>query len=227
MADTAGRDQVALATAELVGALTYGQLRAFQVTASAVRLAPTIALADELAAFAVREHERYTALREHLHSLTELADRVMERQRPRFDAFFDQLDLDDWVAACAFFAMGLPIAADFVRAIAPAVDEQTGSVLTTALADRAPFEQFALGQVGAALAEARDEDIERLRHLVAGTIGRGLTGYQASVADTDALRVLLASDETNLDEGDVTTLAIEVLHAHRARMVALGLDELE
>lgn len=227
MADAESRDQVTLATAELVGALTYGQLRAFQVTADAVRLAPTIALADQLASFAVREHERYVALRDHLRSRTELADRVTERQREPFDAFFDQLAFDDWIAACAFFAMGLPIAADFVRAIAPAVDDETGQVLTAALADRAPFEQFALDQVKAALANAADEDVVRLRHLVANTIGRGLTGYQASVADTDALRVLLASDETNLDEGDVTNLAIEVLHAHRARMVALGLDDLE
>lgn len=227
MSDLEGRDQVTLATAELVGALTYGQLRAFQVTADAVRLAPTIALADQLASFAVREYERYRALRDHLRSLTELADRVMERQRGRFDAFFDQLALDDWVGACAFFAMGLPIAGDFVRAIAPAVDEQTGLVVTAALADRGPFEQFASEEVRATLADAKDDDVDRLRHLVAGTIGRALTGFQGSVADTDALRILLASDQTKLDEAEVTTLAIEVLNAHRARMVELGLDDLE
>jgi hypothetical protein len=227
MADVEDRDHVTLATAELVGALTYGQLRAFQVTANAVRLAPTISLADQLASFAVREYERYRALHDHLRSLTELADRVVERQRERFDAFFDQLALDDWVGACAFFAMGLPIAADFVRAIAPAVDEHTGRVLTETLAGRQPFERFALAEVGAALADAGDEDVDRLRHLVADTIGRALTGYQASVADTDALRILLAGELSQADEAGVTTLAIEVLNAHRARMVALGLDDLE
>lgn len=218
----AAHDRLRLATAELVGALTYGQLRAFQVAAAAVRLAPTIALADQLASFAVREHERYQSMREHLRRLTDLADRVMERQRERFDAFFDQLALEDWMGANAFFAMGLPIAADFARAIAPAVDEETGLVLERALAGRDPFEAFALEQIRATLDAADPADVERIRHLVAGTIGRALTGFQGSVADTDALGVLLAAGEA-----DVTTLAIDVLNAHRARMVALGLDDLE
>jgi len=219
-----GPDERSLATAELVGALTYGQLRAFQVTANAIRCAPTIGLADELASFAIREHERYRQLHEHLRSLTDLADRVIERQRNRFDEFFDSLSMDHWIEAVTFFAVGLPIAADFTRAVAAAVPDDTARVLTDTLADRPGFERFANAQLVEALARGDAGEVERLRHLVADVVGRALTGFQAAVADSDALRVLL---EAEADRADVKTLAISVLNAHRDRMVALGLDELE
>ncbi|MDX1511161.1 MAG: ferritin-like fold-containing protein [Nitriliruptorales bacterium] len=212
-----------LATAELVGALTYGQLRAFQITAAAVRCAPTIPLADRLAGFAIREHERYRKLRDHLQRQTDLADRVVERQRLRFDEYFDAVRMDDWVEAVTFFAVGLPMAADFARAVARLVDDDTAAVIMSALADRADFEDFANAQLVEALGGG-DEAVARLRHLVADVVGRALTGFQAAVTDSDALRVLLSGDQ---DGAAVKQLAIEVLHTHRERMIGLGLDDIE
>ena len=212
-----------LATAELVGALTYGQLRAFQITAAAVRFAPTIALADRLSAFAILEHDRYRKLRDHLGGRTDLADRVVERQRPRFDEYFDGVRMDDWIEAVTFFAVGLPMAADFARAVARLVDDETAAVITSALADRADFEDFARAELLEALRGGADA-VDRLRHLVADVDGRALTGFQAAMTDSDALQVLLAGDEGG---AAVKQLAIEVLHTHRERMIGLGLDDVE
>jgi hypothetical protein len=104
-------DPRALATVELLGALTHAQLRAFGVTAAAVRYAPDVRAMERLAAFAAREHEGYRTLRERLGQLTDLPEPAMGRQAPLTDAFFDDLPIEDWWSACTFFAVGLPMAA--------------------------------------------------------------------------------------------------------------------
>jgi hypothetical protein len=222
-------DDLELATVEVLGALAYGQLRSFEATARALRHAPDAPTADTLAELAVREHAAYAALRDHLATRTDLATAVMDRQKPHFDAYFDHVPLDDWFGACAFFAAGLPIAADFGRALAPTLEPETAVVVVGALADRAPFERFAMEQLRRLLDD--DEDAhERVRHLVADVLGRALTAFQGVIGDTDALRVLLAADaeeEGMSGEARVKQLAITVLEGHRRRMVALGLEDVD
>lgn len=215
-------DARALATVELLGALTYAQLRSFEVTARAVRSAPGVREAETVAGFAAAEHTSYRLLRDHLEELTDLAVAVMERQRARIDDYFDRAPVDRWVDACTFFAVGLPLAADFTRQIAPALDPATAEVLVRALADRGPFERFALERLAAALADADEAEHARLRRLVADVTGRALTGFQAAITDSDALEVLLGDSADRVRE-----VAIKVLEGHRRRMHALGLDDLE
>ena len=216
-----------LATVELLGALAYGQLRAFEVTARAVRCAPTSRLADRLASFAVREHQRYVALRDRLIELTDLGGPAMDRQKRVFDAFFDQAPVDEWRSANTFFAIGLPLAADFIREIAPTLDDETAAVVLEALAGREPFEEFAIGQVAAAINDD-EEGRQHTRALVADLLGRALTGFQASLADTDALHVLLGGDDSSAEaDALVRRVAVSVLDGHRRRMHALGLENLE
>jgi hypothetical protein len=217
-----------LAVVELLGALTYGQLRTFEVTARAVRFAPDARRADQVADFAAREHQGYVLLRDTLLERTDLAAALIERQRPRFDAYFDAMPLDDWLGTVTFFAVGLPIAADFTRAIAPALDPDLALVVVGALADRRPFEEFALGELAAALT-AGDEERERAHRLTADIVGKALTGFQGAMADTDALRVLfaeLAAQEDVDPEVIVKRTAIDTLSGHRRRMVDLGLEDL-
>ncbi len=213
----------ALATAELLGALTYGQLRAFEVTSRAVRVAPDARAADSMSEFAVREHGRYRALRDRLEQITELPGSVMDRQKPRFDDYFDNAPVDDWLSACTFFAAGLPLVADFVRQIAPALDDETATVVMDALAERGPFERYARGQVVDIVGDDPDKR-EAVKHLLADVMGRALTQFQGAITDTDALEVLLSGDE---GEEMVKRVAMAVLEGHRRRMVELGFDELD
>jgi hypothetical protein len=222
------RTTIELATVELLGALAYGQLRSFEVTARAVRHAPDSRRADALAQFAVREHAGYALLRDHLASLTDLPEAVMDRQKPHFDAYFDRVPVDDgWFAACTFFAFGLPIAADFGRDLAPALDNETALVVVGALSDRGPFERFAIDELRPQLED--EEARDRSRHLVADVLGRALTGFQGVMSDTDALKVLLdaAREPGETGEARVKRLAIEVMSGHRRRVVELGLEDLE
>lgn len=219
-------DERALATVELLGALTYGQLRAFETTARAMRHAPDARRMDRLAGFAVREHEAYSVLRDHLIALTELGGAVLDRQKPLFDSFFDHAPLDDWNGACTFFAVGLPMAADFAREIAPTLEPDTALVVVGALADRGPFERFAIGELAAQLEDPEARD--RTRHAVGDILGRALTGFQASITNTDALRVLLGEGEDGEAAGDelVKRVAMSVIEGHRRRMHELGLEDL-
>ncbi len=211
-----------LATVELLGALTYAQLRAFDVTAASLRHAPDVRDADRVAGFAVAEHDRYLRLRERLTELTDLSEPPMDRQKNRIDAFFDGLPIDDWLSACTFFAIGLPMAADFGRAVAPAVDEDTAAVVIGALAGRDEFESFAVAQIQRSVADD-DELRNRTRRLAAEVTGSAFTEFQGAITDTDALLVLLEQLEETGDDV-LRTTAVSLLEQHRRRMAAIGLD---
>ena len=214
------------ATVELLGALAYGQLRSFETTARTIPLAPDTRIADQVASFAVEEHGRYVQLRDQLARRTELAVAVIDRQRAHFDAYFDRAPLDDWFGASVFFALGLPIASDFARAIASALDEETAGVVVAAL-DRGESEQAALLVLAEQLT---DEGARaRARRLTADLLGRALTGFQSVVSQTDALQVLLTADRRDDETGEqrVKRLALEVMDGHRRRAVELGLEDLD
>lgn len=219
-------DELELAVVELLGALAYGQLRSFEATARTIGLAPDARTADAVASLAADEHAGYVLLRDHLVSRTQLAAAVMDRQKPHFDTYFDRAPLEDWFGACVFFALGLPIASDFCRAIAPALDDESAAVVREAL-DKPEFGRGAVAQLAGLLVD--DATRERARSLTADLLGRALTSYQGVVADTDALKVLLAADTAEGESGEqrVKRLAIEVMSGHRRRVIELGLEDLE
>lgn len=221
-------DELELATAELLGALTYGQLRAYTTAVAIVSLADDLEHAELMLGFADRERERYRTMRERLEELTDLPRSVMQRQKPAFDRFFDDLAIHDWFSGMAFLAVGLPLSADFARAVAPTVDDTTAEVVLGALAGRSRTEAFARGQLSALLDD--EEHHERARRMVAGVIGVALTEFTSSLGSTDALRVLFEQHAAELEltsEQVVKRMAMDVLEAHRRRMHALDLEDLE
>lgn len=217
-----------LATAELLGALTYGQMRAYVAATRVVPLAPTIREADQVMGFAARERERYQRLRARLDELTDLPAGVIERQRSSFDRYFDSLPLDTWLGAVVFLAIGLPIAADFAKAVAPTLDEDTAEVVLDALALRTSMQAFAVETL-----QAKLDDVEvagRARSLVADVVGTALSSFTSALGETDALEQLFAAhaEVTGTPPDDlVKRTALTVLEEHRRRMLALGLDDLE
>lgn len=216
-------DDEALATVELLGAVTYAQLRAFQVTAGAIAHAPDMRAGDRLAAFAAREYRSYRQLRGRLGELTDLPEGAMDRSRVRVDAFFSELPIDDWWSACTFFAAGLPMAADFARAVAPALDDRTAEVVIEALAGRDDFVAYATDEVKGELGDDPERN-RRGRRLAAEITGSAFTTFQGAITDTDALEVLLERLEHSRDGDVLRETAVSLLEQHRRRMHALGLD---
>ena len=213
-----------LATVELLGVLAYGQLRSFGAMSSAVRFAPDARAADRIAEFAAREHEAYRTLHDHLATLTDLATAAMDRQKGLFDRFFARAPLDDWFGAMVFFAFGIPLARDFMRTVVPMLDPASGDVVLRTLEDRADVEAAAIGLLRSEL--TTDVARERARGIVADLLGQALTSFQQAAGDTDALSVLLGADDDEAS-AEVRRLAMDLLTAHRARLVELGLEDPE
>ena len=221
-------DDRRLATAELLGALTYGQLRAYSAAARVVPLAPTLREAEALVGFATRERERYERLRARVDELTDLSPAVVERQRTAFDRYFDALPLDSWLGALVFLAVGLPIAGDFARGVAPTLDERSAQVVLDTLDRDDDIEDVA----HAALREQLDDpDVaETARSMVADVIGNALTAFTGSLGESDALKRLFAALAETTEaaaEELVKRTALTVLAQHRRRMHHLGLDDIE
>ena len=219
-------DEVDLATVELLGALTYGQLRSFTAVARTVGVAPDASTADALATWAIREHAGYECLRDHLATRTQLAAAVVDRQKMHFDAYFDRAPLDSWLGACVFFTLGLPIAADFTHWVAPVVDSATAGVITGVAEDRAPLLRHVTRRLEGLL--VAPERREEARRLTADLVGRALTGFQTVVGDSNALKVLLAADAgATSGEQHVKQLAVSVMTGHHRRVIELGLEEVD
>jgi len=220
-----GRD---LATVELLGVLAYGQLRSFGAMSAAVRFAPDARSADRIATFARREHDAYELLHVHLATLTELPTAAMDRQKALFDRFFERAPLDDWFGATVFFAFGIPLARDFMRIVAARLATSSAQVVLRALEHRAEVEDAAVALLRAQL---EDEQARvRARALVGDLLGQALTAFQPAVSDSDALGVLVTEGGTADDDdtsAEVRRLAMELLAAHRGRVLALGLEDLE
>jgi hypothetical protein len=219
----AGADR-RLATVELLGVLAYGQLRSFAAMSSAVRFAPDARSADRIATFARGEHDAYEALLSHLASLTEQPAAAMDRQKGLFDGFFGRAPLDDWFGACVFFAFGIPLARDFMRTVVPLLEPGSSDVVLRTLQDRAEVQEAAVALLRAQLTS--DLLRERARGIVADLLGLALTAFQQAAGESDALRVLLGAEEDEASV-EVRRLAMELLAAHRARSVALGLEDVE
>ncbi len=207
-----------MALAQLVAAATYGQLAGFSLTAALVRIAPDIAVAEELARLSAREYAEYEVLRTHLDELTDLPEGLLARQRPAFDDFFANA-AEQWDQGCAVLAFGWAIANDFLTMLSPRLPEATREVFGQVVAHQ-DVEAFALDQLAEVVASS--EDRQRIRVIVKELLGLALAGYQQVMHDTDALEILLEDG----DDGVATReLAIDILANHRRRLAALGIDD--
>ncbi len=216
------------ATAELLGALAYGQLRAIEAAARLIAVAPDAGTADGATEAVGHELDAYRALLADLERRAASPTALMDGMKPHFDAYFDQAPLDDWFGASLFFALGLPIAADFATAIAPVLDPATAVLIADAIGGRDEMEAAAVERLKAQLVD--EEAVGRARRLSGDLLGRALTSYQEAMAETDALKVLFAgaaATEGTTAESQVKRLAMEVLTGHRRRTVALGLEDLD
>jgi hypothetical protein len=86
---------VAAATAELLGALAYGQLRAIEAAARLIAVAPDAGTADGAAVAVGHELDAYRALLADLEARTGAPAELMDGMKPHFDAYFDRAPLGD------------------------------------------------------------------------------------------------------------------------------------
>ncbi|NUS40428.1 MAG: hydroxylase, partial [Terrabacter sp.] len=177
------------AVTDLLGALAYGELRAFSQLAKDAELAPTLHHKSALASLAAHELRNYSVLTERLQTLGIEPEAAMEPFVPAVDAFHERTSASDWLEGLVKAYVGEGIAQDFYREISRYVDEETRSLVVSVLEDTGQAE-FAVKVVREAIA-ADPRLAGRLALWGRRLVGEALTQAQRVGVERDAVASIL------------------------------------
>ncbi|MFG2906181.1 MULTISPECIES: ferritin-like fold-containing protein [unclassified Kitasatospora] len=211
------------AVLDLLGALAYGELSAFERLAEDAKLAPDLADKAALARMASAEFQHYQRLHDRL---AEIGADPQEAMRP----FVEPLELfhrmtapSDWLEGLVKAYVGDAIATDFYREVAVRLDDDTRDLVLSVMSDTG-HAQFAVDKVRQAI-EADPRSGGRLALWGRRLMGEALSQAQRVVAERDALSNLLVGgvQVQGFDLVEVGKMFNRITEAHTRRMAALGL----
>jgi hypothetical protein len=214
--------QYRAAVVDLLGALAYGELAAFERLAEDAKLAPTLVDKAELASMASAEFQHFERLRSRLSEIDEDPAAAMEPFAAALDEFHRQTAPSDWLEGLIKAYVGDSIASDFYREVAVRLDSDTRALVLGVLDDTG-HSGFAVEKVRAAI-EADPRVGGRLALWARRLMGEALSQAQRVVADRDALSMMLVGGVTaGFDLAEVGRMFSRITEAHTKRMAALGL----
>lgn len=205
---------------DLLGALAYGELTAFDRLADDARMAPTLDGRAALAEMAATEIGHYRRLAERLVSLGAEPQHAMAPFVPALEAFHATTAPSTWLEGLVKAYVGDGMGADFYREIAEFVDPSTRELIIDVLAD-AGSAAFAVREVRSAIA-AEPVLAGRLSLWGRRLVGEAISQTQHVLAERDALTELLVRGT-----GDLTGVAAmirRITDRHEERMAVLGLS---
>ena len=207
------------AVVELLGALAYGELTAFERLATDSRLAPTLTDKASLAAMAAAEFHHYERRVARLASLGVDPEEAMAPFVEPLDEFHEMTAPSDWLEGLIKAYVGDGLAADFYREVATVLDPDTRDFVLDVLADTGHSE-FAVDRVRAAI--AADPTIAgRLALWARRLVGEALTQAQKVAVRRDALANLIVESG---DLAEIGRMFARITDRHSERMAALGLS---
>jgi hypothetical protein len=207
------------AVVELLGALAYGELTAFERLAGDAALAPTLTDKAELAGMAVAEFGHYQRLVEHLAGLGVDPEAAMAPFVDALDEFHEMTAPSDWYEGLIKAYVGDGLAADFYREVASVLDAGTRDFVLDVLADTG-HSSFAVDRVRAAI-DADPAIAGRLALWARRLVGEALTQAQKVAVRRDALANLIAESG---DLAEIGRMFARITDRHSERMAALGLS---
>lgn len=205
---------------DLLGALAYGELTAFDRLAEDARLAPTLAGRAALAQMAAAEIGHYALLHRQINERGGDAQRAMTPFVAAIDAFHDSTRPSTWLEGLVKAYVGDGLAADFYREVAQLLDPVTRDLVLEVLADTGHAD-FAVREVRAAT--AHDPAVAgRLALWARRLVGEALTQSQRVIAERDGLAELIVAGTGDL--AGTAALLKRITTAHSLRMQSLGLS---
>jgi hypothetical protein len=212
------------AVVDLLGAIAYGEISAFERLAEDARLAPTLPDKLALGKMAAVQFNHVEPL---IARIAALGSEPMQAMGPfvkPFDAFHAKTAPSNWLEGLIKAYVGDGLAADFYREVAAFLDTYTRAIIVESLAD-AGQSVFVVDRVRAAIA-AEPRLGGRLALWGRRLMGEALSQAQRVAAERDALSALLAGgvDRPALDLAAIGRLFTRLTENHSARMDRLGLS---
>ena len=214
-----------LAVVDLLGALAYGELTAFERLADDASFAPTIADKAALAAMAVAEYNHFALLRDRLVELGAAPEEAMEPFIAALEAFHERTAPGDWLEGLVKAYVGDGIAEDFYREVSAYLDDSTRDlVLRGARGHRALGVR---GRPGAGRDRGRPA-----AGRPAGAVGPAAGGRGAEPGPAGGRRAgragrrcwWAASPHRGADLAEVGRMFARLTENHTKRMASLGLS---
>lgn len=213
-----------VAVVDLLGAIAYGELSAFERLVEDAKLAPTLADKMAIASMAVAEFGHVQRLLDRIAALGgEPVEAMAPFERP-FDRFHEHTAPRDWLEGLVKAYVGDGLAADFYREIAAFLDAETRDIVIDSLEDTGQAE-FVVDRVRAAI-EADHRVGGRLALWGRRLMGEALSQAQRVAAERDGLTALLVGgiDRPGMDLASLARMFARLTEHHTERMARLGLD---
>jgi hypothetical protein len=208
------------AIVDLLGALAYGELSAFDRLADDARMAPTLDGRAHMSAMAAIEMGHYSRLAERLDQLGVPPAVAMEPFVAALETYHSLTEPSTWLEGVVKAYVGDGMAADFYREVAEFVDESTRTLIHEVLAEAGRAE-FAVREVRAGIA-AQPAVAGRLALWGRRLVGEAISQTQHVLADRDALMLLMMQGTSDL--AGVAGIIERITVRHEERMASLGLS---
>ena len=208
------------AVVDLLGALAYAELTAFDRLAEDARLAPTLGGRAALARMAAAEIAHHGRLTQRLSELGADPSQAMAPFVPALDAFHESTRPSTWLEGLVKAYVGDGLATDFYREIASFLPHPDQALVLEVLADTGHAD-FAVREVRAAIKADRKVP-GRLSLWGRRLVGEAMSQSQAVIAEHDRLADLIIAGTGDLS--GVALLIQRITDAHTRRMKALGLN---
>jgi rubrerythrin len=214
--DTSAPDAIV----DLLAALAYGELSAFDRLADDARMAPTLDGRAQMSAMAAVEMGHYRMLADRLTVLGVSPSVAMEPFVAALETYHSLTEPSTWLESLVKAYVGDGMAADFYREVAEFVDADTRALIHEVLTDAGRAE-FAVREVRAAV-ELQPSVAGRLALWARRLVGEAISQTQHVLADRDALMLLMMQGSGDLSS--VAALIARITQRHDERMTALGLS---
>jgi hypothetical protein len=212
------------AVVDLLGAVSYGEISAFERLAEDARMAPSLEDKVAIATMASAEFGKVAALHTRISELGTDPFVAMAPFRDAIDLFHEHTAPSDWFESLVKAFVGDGLADDFYREIAAYLDTATRDLVVDSLDDQG-HAAFVVDRVRAAIVV--DPRLGgRLALWGRRLMGEALTQAQRVAAERDALSALLAGgvDRPGLDLAAIGRMFTRITERHAARMDELGLS---